>query len=206
MNESELELVVASQNSHKLKEISDILSDLPLKITAASEIADLPVIEEDGRTFTANAVKKALVTAKHLKRTTIADDSGLTVDYLNGKPGVYSARYCGYLGTDEQNNEKLLYKMKDVPWEKRDAQFHCVIAVAKPNGEVCTCRGVCHGKIGYRMQGNNGFGYDPIFFLPKYNLTCAEISLDLKNKISHRAQALKQLKKLLSEELVPPSK
>lgn len=193
------ELVVASRNQRKIEEIRQILADLPLKVVGVAEIADLPEIVEDGRTFKANAVKKAVETAKALNRMAIADDSGLTVDVLNGEPGVLSARYAGVHGNDQANNEKLLLKMRDVPWEKRNAQFHCVIALAEPDGNVTVCTGVCEGKIGYQPRGTNGFGYDPLFVIPEYGQTFAELGPEIKNQISHRAKALAQLKGVLRE-------
>lgn len=199
---NKIKLVIASKNEHKVREIKNILADLPLEwdIKAISEIKSVPEVIEDGRTFTANAVKKAVEICKAVDCLVMADDSGLMVDYLGGEPGVLSARYAGASGDDHLNNEKLLYKMVDVPWEKRDAHFHCVIALAEPHGEVHICKGACVGKIGYRLQGEHGFGYDPLFVLPEHdNRTFAEIDPVLKNQISHRAKALAQLKKLLIE-------
>jgi len=192
-------LVVASKNQHKVEEIKAILADLPIIVKGAAEIADLPEIVEDGRTFTANAVKKALETAKALNLPAIGDDSGLVVEFLNGEPGIHSARYAGIPTNDQRNNEKLLYKMQDVPWEKRDAHFECVIAYAEPNGEVEICTGVCRGRIGYQPRGDNGFGYDPLFIVPEYDKTFAELDAEVKNKISHRAKALSQLRSILIE-------
>jgi len=192
-------LVIASRNRHKVEEIKAILADLPVVIKGVGEIADLPEVVEDGRTFKANAVKKALYTAKALNLTAIGDDSGLVVDCLNGEPGVNSARYAGIPSNDQRNNDKLLYKLRDVPWEKRDAHFECVIALAEPNGDVETCTGICSGKIGYRPQGTNGFGYDPLFVVPEYNQTFAELDPEVKNQISHRAKALAELRKILIE-------
>jgi len=185
-----------------VREIKDILADLPLKldIKALSEIKNIPEVIEDGRTFTANAVKKAVEICKVVECLVVADDSGLMVDYLYGEPGVLSARYAGEPCNDSLNNKKLIYKMVNVPWEKRDAQFHCTIALAEPNGEVHICEGVCFGKIGYRLKGEHGFGYDPLFVLPAYdNRTFAELDPVLKNRISHRAKALAQLKQLFIE-------
>ncbi|HKM17009.1 MAG: XTP/dITP diphosphatase [Firmicutes bacterium] len=191
-------LVVASQNLHKVGEIKVILSDLPLVVKGADE-AGLPQVIEDGATFEDNAVKKALTAAKALGCMALADDSGLMVDWLNGEPGVHSARYAGSPTNDQLNNEKLLSKLGGVPWEKRDARFVCVIALATPEGEVITYTGTCPGKIAFEPRGNNGFGYDPLFVVPELSQTFAELDPEVKNRISHRAKALAQLRQGLRE-------
>ncbi|HHX02147.1 MAG TPA: XTP/dITP diphosphatase [Firmicutes bacterium] len=196
---SKPDLVIASKNKHKVREIQEILADLPLVVKGVSEVADLPEVVEDGATFEANAVKKALQTAKALGCMALADDSGLMVDCLNGEPGVHSARYAGSPGNDQLNNARLLSKMKDVPWERRDAHFHCVIALAAPDGEVTTYTGTCSGKIGFEPRGDHGFGYDPLFVVPELSQTFAELDPETKNRISHRAKALAQLRQGLSE-------
>ena len=193
------DLVIASKNVHKVREIKEILAGLPLVVAGISEVADLPEIAEDGDTFEANAVKKALAAAKATGCMALADDSGLMVDYLGGEPGVLSARYAGSPRSDERNNAKLLAEMAGVPWEERDAHFHCVIAVAAPDGEVTTYRGVCSGKIGFEPRGANGFGYDPLFVVPELSQTFAELDPSVKNRISHRAKALAQLKEGLRQ-------
>ena len=196
---SKPDLVIASKNKHKVREIQEILADLPLVVKGVSEVADLPEVVEDGATFEANAVKKALQTAKALGCMALADDSGLMVDCLNGEPGVHSARYAGSPGNDQLNNARLLSKMKDVPWERRDAHFHCVIALAAPDGEVTTYTGTCSGKIGFEPRGDHGFGYDPLFVVPELSQTFAELDPETKNRISHRAKVLAQLRQGLSE-------
>lgn len=196
-----IDLVIASRNKKKIEELKRLLADLPIVVRAVDEIADVPEVVEDEPTFKANAIKKAVEVAKATGLMALADDSGLEVEYLNGEPGVYSSRYAGIPRDDQRNNEKLLRKMQDVPWEKRDAWFKCVIALATPDGEVETCEGKCVGKIGYQPKGELGFGYDPIFVLPEYDKTLAEIDPDLKNQISHRAKALDQVKKVLAEKI-----
>ncbi|NLM25892.1 MAG: XTP/dITP diphosphatase [Firmicutes bacterium] len=196
-----IDLVIASRNKKKIEELKRLLADLPIVVRAVDEIADVPEVVEDEPTFKANAIKKAVEVAKATGLMALADDSGLEVEYLNGEPGVYSSRYAGIPRDDQRNNEKLLRKMQDVPWEKRDAWFKCVIALATPDGEVETCEGKCVGKIGYQPKGELGFGYDPIFVLPEYDKTLAEIDPDLKNEISHRAKALDQVKKVLAEKI-----
>lgn len=196
-----IDLVIASRNKKKIEELKRLLADLPIVVRAVDEIADVPEVVEDEPTFKANAIKKAVEVAKATGLMALADDSGLEVEYLNGEPGVYSSRYAGIPRDDQRNNEKLLRKMQDVPWEKRDAWFKCVIALATPDGEVETCEGKCVGKIGYQPKGELGFGYDPIFVLPEYDKTLAEIDPDLKNQISHRAKALAQVKKVLAEKI-----
>jgi len=196
-----IDLVIASRNKKKIEELKRLLADLPIVVRAVDEIADVPEVVEDEPTFKANAIKKAVEVAKATGLMALADDSGLEVEYLNGEPGVYSSRYAGIPRDDQRNNEKLLRKMQDVPWEKRDAWFKCVIALATPDGEVETCEGKCVGKIGYQPKGELGFGYDPIFVLPEYDKTLAEIDADLKNQISHRAKALAQVKKVLAEKI-----
>ena len=196
-----IDLVIASRNKKKIEELKRLLADLPIVVRAVDEIADVPEVVEDEPTFKANAIKKAVEVAKATGLMALADDSGLEVEYLNGEPGVYSSRYAGIPRDDQRNNEKLLRKMQDVPWEKRDAWFKCVIALATPDGEVETCEGKCVGKIGYQPKGELGFGYDPIFVLPEYDKTLAEIDPDLKNEISHRAKALAQVKKVLAEKI-----
>jgi len=196
-----IDLVIASRNKKKIEELKRLLADLPIVVRAVDEIADVPEVVEDEPTFKANAIKKAVEVAKATGLMALADDSGLEVEYLNGEPGVYSSRYAGIPRDDQRNNEKLLRKMQDVPWEKRDAWFKCVIALATPDGEVETCEGKCVGKIGYQPKGELGFGYDPIFVLPEYDKTLAEIDADLKNEISHRAKALAQVKKVLAEKI-----
>ncbi|AUS97912.1 non-canonical purine NTP pyrophosphatase [Clostridium thermosuccinogenes] len=185
--------LVATKNKGKLKEIEEILAGLPFEVVSMEQAGIDKDIEEYGTTFEENAMIKA----KELHRLTgemvMADDSGLEVDYLNGAPGIYSARFAGEGATDEDKNKKLLELLEGVPFEKRSARFVCVIAVVFPDGRSFTVKGTCDGYIGFVPQGTNGFGYDPLFFLPEYNMTTAQLDPDEKNKISHRGKALKAM-------------
>ncbi len=197
-------LLVASGNKGKIKEIESYLENLDentrFEIIGLSQYPNLPEVEEDGDTFTANALKKARERAKETGLLTLADDSGLVVDYLKGAPGVYSARYAGEKATDKDNNKKLLDELKGIPVDRRSAHFKCVLALVDPDTEKeIIVEGKCEGIIGIEPQGDKGFGYDPLFFIPKFNKTMAELPLKLKNKISHRANALKKMKEELME-------
>lgn len=190
-----MEIVLASKNKHKAEEIKAILGDGYEILTQSEAGADNVEVIEDGATFEENAIKKAETIMRATGKITIADDSGLEVDALNGRPGVYTARFAGEGATDEQNIDKLLDELKDVPMYKRGARFVCCIALAKPDGEVKTYRGECEGKILCERQGENGFGYDPVFLYEKYSCSLAMLDPAIKNAISHRGNALKQLSK-----------
>lgn len=197
-------LLVATGNKGKIKEIENYLENIDenftLEIIGLSQYPDLPEVEEDGDTFTTNALKKARERAKETGLLSLADDSGLVVDYLEGAPGVYSARYAGENVTDSDNNQKLLDELKGIPEDKRNAHFKCVLALVDPDTEKeIVVQGICEGTIGIEPQGENGFGYDPLFFLPKFNKTMAELPLKIKNRISHRANGLKKMKEELKE-------
>ena len=184
--------VLASKNKHKAEEIKNILGDGFEVITQTEAGAgDIEVIE-DGATFEANAIKKAEEIMRIVGKPTIADDSGLCVDFLDGAPGVYTARYAGENATDAENIEKLLDALDGVPEENRTARFVCVIAVAEQGRETITFRGECEGRIDFEPKGEGGFGYDPIFYLDEYRATMAEVSAEIKNSISHRSNALKK--------------
>lgn len=195
-------MILASQNKHKLEEVRNILKDLDIEIVSMDEagLGDLK-IEEDGETFEENSMKKATVVMEKTGQTAIADDSGLEVDYLNGSPGVYSARFSGEDATDDDNNKKLLSLLKDVPVKERTGRFVSVISVAFPDGRRLSVRGECEGIIGFEEKGTGGFGYDPLFIVPKYNKTFAQLGGEIKNKISHRARALDKLRKELKDML-----
>lgn len=193
-----MKMVLASKNQHKAEEISSILGESIEIITQdAAGVGDIDVIE-DGLTFEENATKKAETIMKLTNLPTIADDSGLCVDALDGRPGVYTARFAGENATDDENISKLLSELSGVPEGKRTASFVCVIAVAVPGEETKLFRGECKGVIAFEKKGENGFGYDPVFFVPEYNKSMAEISPSVKNSISHRSNALKKLKDSLS--------
>ncbi len=194
-----MRLVLATHNKGKVRELRTLLADTDWEILTLSEFPRAPIVTEDGVTFRDNAIKKAREISHALGEVTLADDSGLEVDYLNGAPGVHSARFAGYNGNDAANNEKLLRLLKGVPWEKRTARFRCVVALADPSGKVVTTEGVCEGLITNEPRGENGFGYDPLFFVPEYRKTFAELDGSIKNSISHRARALRKVKKLLQE-------
>ncbi|MCD6319988.1 MAG: XTP/dITP diphosphatase [Candidatus Desulfofervidaceae bacterium] len=197
-----MKLVLATKNKGKIVEIVEIIADLPqIEVLSIADFPELPPIEETGKNFKENAILKAKTVARFTGHWTLADDSGLTVAYLNGAPGIYSARYAGENATDEENNAKLLAVLKDVPMEKRQAAFVCVMALCSPGGECYTCEGRCEGLIALAPKGSHGFGYDPLFYVPAYGKTMAELGPEVKNKISHRAAALKQLKPLLQKVL-----
>ena len=185
-----MKLVLATQNMGKVREMSEALSATNIEVLSLSGFPQVGDIEEDGVTFLENAIKKARVTASLTSILALADDSGLEVDYLGGAPGVYSARYAGTSKSDRANNEKLLSGLAGVPPEKRTARFQCVMAIAHPDGRLHTVQGTCEGIIAAEPIGDMGFGYDPLFYLPQYGKTFAQLELPLKNKISHRGQAL----------------
>ena len=187
-----MELFVATRNRNKVRELTALLHETALTLLSYRDFKDLPTIIEDGATMRENAITKATVLAKHTKLLTIADDSGLEVDALGGRPGVMSARYSGLEATDRENNEKLLAELKGVPDEKRTARFRCVIALATPGELVAVVEGVCEGRIATQERGSKGFGYDPLFVKEEYTKTFAELPLDIKNRVSHRALALEK--------------
>ena len=191
--------VLATRNVHKVQEIRQILQDFPLEILTIDDFADLPEVEEDGDTFEANALKKAKVIAQAAGCLALADDSGLMVDALNGQPGVYSARFAGEPTDDAANNQKLLHLLSGVPQEERKAQFVCTIALAAPDGKSATVSGVCPGRIAFEPAGEGGFGYDPLFIPEGYDISFAALGAEVKNAMSHRGRALKQLPSILPE-------
>lgn len=194
-----MKIFLATSNKHKIDEIKSIFSDMKdIEILSIKDGIKIPDVVEDKESFEENSVKKATEIANFLNIITIADDSGLCVDALNGEPGVYSARYSG-TGDDLENNKKLIKNLQGI--ENRKARFVSVITLAKPNGEVYSFRGEVEGEIIDIPRGNTGFGYDPHFFIKDFGKTLAEMP-DMKNKISHRAKALEKLKKSLAEILV----
>jgi XTP/dITP diphosphohydrolase len=188
-------VVVATRNKGKIREIRKALKGLGLRIYALSDFPDVPEIEEDGKSFTENALKKARFYSKYFGKLTIADDSGLEVEWLKGLPGIYSARYAGKGASARENNQKLLNEMEGISLSKRGARFKCVMAMVSPDGREAIAEGSCKGRIGFEEKGRRGFGYDPFFILPKYGKTMAELSLEEKNKISHRGKALRKLRR-----------
>lgn len=184
-------IVLATTNTGKTREMQEILKDYPIDIKNLSDFGPIPEVVEDGETFDDNAYKKASFTAKILGYPALADDSGLCVDALDGAPGVYSARYAGEGATDADNVTKLLGALKDE--KNRKAAFECVISIAVPTGAALTYEGRCEGVLTREPAGDNGFGYDPLFFFSEYNKTFAQLSLDEKAKVSHRGRALKEV-------------
>lgn len=184
-------IVLATTNRGKTKEFRELLKDFPIEIKDLSDFGPIPEIIEDGETFDDNAYKKASFTAKVLGFPAMADDSGLCVEALDGAPGVYSARYAGENATDAQNVAKLLDALKDE--ENRKAAFECVISIAVPTGTALTYESRCEGVLTREPVGENGFGYDPLFFFPELNKTFAQLSIAEKGDISHRGKALKEV-------------
>lgn len=192
-----MELIVATRNKGKIREIREALKGLGLRLYALSDFSDGPEIEEDGKSFAENALKKARFYSKVFGKLALADDSGLEVDCLKGLPGIYSARYAGKGASTPDNNQKLLNEMEGISLSKRGARFKCVMAMVSPDGREAIAEGSCKGRIGFKEKGRKGFGYDPLFILPKYGKTMAELSLEEKNKMSHRGKALRKIRKLI---------
>jgi XTP/dITP diphosphohydrolase len=190
-------LLVATHNAGKVREYRQLLADLPLEVTYLDEEGVDFDVEETGKSFTENAVQKATAYAEATGLWTWADDSGLEVDALDGAPGIRSSRYAGPGASDEDRYRKLLRELDGVPWEARTARFRCVVAITTPEGEVRSAPGRCEGIIGFEPRGSHGFGYDPVFFLPQFDRTMAELSPEVKNRISHRARAARAGKRLL---------
>lgn len=197
-----MKIIFATGNKNKMTEIRQILRDLGMEILSMKEAGvDIDIVE-DGKSFEENAMIKAsaieeLPEVRAMDAIVLADDSGLEIDYLNKEPGVYSARYMGEHTDYHTKNASLIKRLEGVPDEKRTARFVCAIAAAFPDGRVETVRETMEGRIGYEEKGENGFGYDPIFFLPEYGCTSAELPMEEKNKISHRGKALQAIKEEL---------
>ena len=192
-----MKLIIASNNQHKIREIKEILGSRFDRILSLNEAGIDHETVEDGTTFLENSMKKAIEITEIANCFAIADDSGLCVEALGGAPGIFSARYCGYHGDDAKNREVLLEKMKNIT--DRKAYFACAIALSCPDGRMLTAEGRFHGEIAYSEKGENGFGYDNLFFVPEYGCTSAEMSPELKNSISHRRKALEKIVKLMDE-------
>jgi XTP/dITP diphosphohydrolase len=190
-------IVLATNNRHKVKEIKNILSDLPVEIMTLEDFPGAPKVEETGRALEENAILKAEAIFRFTGLPSAADDSGLEVDALNAAPGVLSSRFAGEHCSFEENNRKLLRLMSAVPREKRGAKFVCVVALIKDANHIQTVKGEVKGIITSGERGENGFGYDPVFYLPHLNKTFAQLSFEEKNKISHRARAFGQAKDLI---------
>lgn len=192
-----MQLVLATNNRDKVKEIKHLLEELPVTILTADDFLEFPDPEETGSTLVENAVLKARAISGFCELPALADDSGLEVDALNGAPGVYSSRYAGENVTYKDNYTKLLLEMAGVPQEKRTARFRCVIAIVWEDGSVETVEGVAEGLITTTVEGDRGFGYDPVFFYPPLGKRFSEMTLDEKNQVSHRGKALQAARELL---------
>ena len=187
-------IIFATGNEGKMREIRAILGDMDAEICSMKEAGIQTDIIEDGRTFEENAIIKAKTIAAQTDAIVLADDSGLEIDYLDKEPGIYSARYLGEDTPYSVKNKNLIDRLTGVPDEKRTARFVCAIAAAFPDGQVVTTQGVIEGRIGYEEKGSNGFGYDPIFYVPEYGCSTAQLSEEQKNRISHRGKALEAMK------------
>ena len=192
-------IIFATGNQGKLREIRHILADLGIEVISMKDAGIVADIDENGTTFEENAIIKAKTIHELTGEAVMADDSGLEIDYLNKEPGVLSARYMGEDTSYYIKNMNLVERLNGVPDEQRTARFVCVIALVLPNGEVFTTRGNFEGRIGYEEKGENGFGYDPIFYVPEYGCYSAELSPEQKNAISHRGEALRKMKEKIEQ-------
>jgi len=192
-------LLLATNNQAKVQEYKSLLSDLPCKLVTLVELGIKIAVDEVGESLEENARLKATVSADRSQLPTLADDSGLEVDALGGEPGRLLARYAGDNASDKERIDYLLSRLKGVPGEKRTARFRCVIALATPDGKVGFCSGECEGLITFAPRGEHGFGYDPIFYLPEFDKTMAELSLAQKNQVSHRGKAARQVYQALKK-------
>ena len=193
----EKKIIFATSNEGKMKEVRSILEDLGMEVLSMKEAGIQVDVVEDGTTFEENAVIKATEIAKACGEIVLADDSGLEIDFLNKEPGIYSARYMGEDTSYAIKNQNLIDRLEGVEDEKRTARFVCAIAAAFPDETVEVTRGTIEGRIGYEEKGANGFGYDPIFYVPEYGCTTAELSLEQKNEASHRGKALRLMKEII---------
>lgn len=191
-----LEILIATNNLGKVKEIKDILYSPEIKILTMKDFPPLPKIEEDGKTYQENAYKKARKISEYTGKICLADDSGLEIDYLKGEPGIYSSRWGN---SDEERINKVLKLLENVPIDKRNAKFVCAVVLFFPNGKLFMVKEECKGSIIFSPKGENGFGYDPIFLVPEYDKTFAELGDKIKNKISHRGKAMRKMIKIIKE-------
>jgi XTP/dITP diphosphohydrolase len=190
--------VIGTGNAHKFEELSGLMQHPQVHWRSLKDYAAVPEVVEDGASFEANARKKALCLAQALGQWVLADDSGIAVDALDGRPGIFSARYAGKHGDDEANNDKLLAELKGVPVAQRTARYHCVLALASPQQVEAVAHGTWEGVIAFECRGSGGFGYDPLFYLPEFGRTAGQIPLGLKQKLSHRAAAAAILRRQLA--------
>jgi len=194
-----MKIVIASKNEGKITEIKKILDLNSLEFLTYNDFIEWPEVKETGSSFNENAILKAQKLAEYFKIPALADDSGLEVDVLGGEPGVYSSRYAGESATDEKNIIKLLNNLKGYPLEKRIARFRCCAVLLTTSGEIFKTEGACEGHIAFEPRGSNGFGYDPIFVPAGFDKTVAELPIKVKNEISHRGQAFRKMKDVLSK-------
>jgi XTP/dITP diphosphohydrolase len=192
-------VLIASHNNGKLREYDELLNGMPVEFVLLDQVGITEDVPETGSTFEENAVLKANAYGEQSGMITLADDSGLEVAALGGAPGVYSARYAGEGASDQDRYRLLLKNLDNVPADQRQARFRCVIALRTPDGEIHTAEGIVEGMVGYEARGTHGFGYDPVFYLPEYSATLAELGPEIKNIISHRARALQAIMPALQE-------
>lgn len=195
------EIIFATGNAGKAREVAMMFADMDVSVKTLKEAGIEADIIEDGKTFMENAVIKAKTIAGFTDKIVLADDSGLVIDYLNGEPGIYSARYMGEDTSYDIKNANILERMADAPEQERSARFVCAMAAVMPDGEVIETEGVMEGMIGYKIAGSNGFGYDPIFYLPEFGASSAEITPEQKNAVSHRGKALRMMQKELKKRI-----
>nr|WP_297935324.1 XTP/dITP diphosphatase [uncultured Lachnoclostridium sp.] len=195
-------IIFATTNQGKVKEVKMILEDLGVEVLSLKDLDINVDIVEDGTTFEENALIKAKTIAKLSNEIVLADDSGLEVDYLNKAPGIMSARYMGEDTSYDIKNQAIIDQLAEAKGKERSARFVCAIACAMPDGETFTTRGTIEGEIGYKIEGTEGFGYDPIFYVPEFGCTTAQLTPEQKNKVSHRGKALEEMKKILKQKLI----
>ncbi len=194
-----MDLVLATRNIHKAKEIRAYLDDLGYRILTLEDFPSIPEITEDGESYEENAMKKAVAVSESTGKMALADDTGLEVDALQGQPGLFSARFAGEGVSYADNRKKLLLLMKDISPSRRTARFRCVMVLAMPGGETRTVEGVVEGRITLEEQGEEGFGYDSVFYFPELGKTLAQLTMAEKNRVSHRGRALKQVREILKK-------
>lgn len=194
-------IVFATTNQGKVKEVKMILNDLGVEVVSLKDMNIQADIEENGTTFEENALIKAKTIAELTNCIVLADDSGLEVDYLDKAPGIMSARYMGEDTSYDIKNQAIIDLLANAKGQERSARFVCAIACAMPNGESFTTRGTIEGEIGYKIEGTEGFGYDPIFYVPEFGCTTAQLTPEQKNKVSHRGKALEEMKKILVQKI-----